>query len=243
MDAQTEQLFAPGTAATPPALTGRGEEQAVLSRCLAALAGGKAPAHDVVLVGPRGNGKTVLLNWFARECRSSKRVDAVTLTPADVGDRQALIEVHGQCYPYFVQLWGDALWKQHLANGVDRLGDAEVAAAMPQVAAEVTNYYQARYAELEAAGLVTAGAAVAPLFQGSPNEGASNQAIDEALAAAGIDAEEERYQAREALNDLGYIWRPPNQLPPVVWRAGIPSLMTHVLAHAPTKHTTERETL
>ena len=386
MDAQAEQLFAPGAGATPPALTGRGEEQAVLSRCLAALAGGKAPAHDVVLVGPRGNGKTVLLNWFERECRSSKRVDAMTLTPADVGDRQALIEVlaprgalakllpkkiaiasvgsaewatsagprslaraltarcrrrplavlldeaqvldvevggvllnasqqvrvhapfllvlagtpglprhldamdasfwsrladgllgigrldedaakealskpllahevsiepdalataaeHGQCYPYFVQLWGDALWKRHLAKGVDRLGAAEVAAARPQVAAEVTNYYQARYAELEAAGLVTAAAAVAPLFQGGPNEGASNQAIDEALAAAGIGAEEERYQAREALNDLGYIWRPPNQLPPVVWRAGIPSLMTHVLAHAPTKHTPGRETL
>ena len=386
MDAQAEQLFAPGTGATPPALTGRGEEQAVLSRCLAALAGGKAPAHDVVLVGPRGNGKTVLLNWFARECRNSKRVDAITLTPADVGDRQALTESlaprgalakflpkkiaiasvgsaewatsagprslaraltarcrrrplavlldeaqvldvevggvllnasqqvrvhapfllvlagtpglprhldamdasfwsrladgllgigrldedaakealrkpllahevsiepdalataaeHGQCYPYFVQLWGDALWKQHLANGVDRLGAAEVAAAMPQVTAEVTNYYQARYAELEAAGLVTAAAAVAPLFQGSPNEGASNQALDEALAAVGIDAEEERYQAREALNDLGYIWRPPNQLPPVVWQAGIPSLMTHVLAHAPRKRTPGRETL
>ena len=157
-------------------------------------------------------------------------------------DALATAAEHGQCYPYFVQLWGDALWKQHLANGVDRLGAAQVAAAMPQVAAEVTNYYQARYAELEAAGLVTAAAAVAPLFQGSPNEGASNQAIDEALAAAGIDAEEERYQAREALNDLGYIWRPPNQLPPVVWRAGIPSLMTHVLAHAPTKRTPGQET-
>ena len=386
MDAQAEQLFAPGTGATPPALTGRGEEQAVLSRCLAALAGGKAPAHDVVLVGPRGNGKTVLLNWFARECRSSSgRVDAITLTPADVGDRQALVEAlvprralakllpkkiaiasvgsaewttstgprsiagaltarcrrrplavlldeaqvldvevggvllnasqqvrvhapfllvlagtpglprhldamdasfwsrladgllgigrldedaakaaltrpllprevsiesdalataaeHSQCYPYFVQLWGDALWKRHLATGVDRLSGADVAAAMPQVAAEVTNYYQVRYAELEAAGLVAAAAAVAPLFQGGPNEGASNQAIDEALAAAGMDAEKERYQAREALNDLGYIWRPPNQLPPVVWRAGIPSLMTHVLAHAPKKHTPGRGT-
>jgi len=377
MDAQAEQLFAPGAGATPPALTGRGEEQAVLSRCLAALAGGKAPAHDVVLVGPRGNGKTVLLNWFAQECRrSSERVDVLTLTPADVGDRQALVEVlaprralakllpkkiairsvgsvewttsagprsiagaltarcrrrplavlldeaqaldievggvllnasqqvrvhapfllvlagtpglprrldamdasfwsrladgllgigrlgedaakealtrpllahevsidldalattaeHSQCYPYFIQLWGDALWKQHLATGVDRLGCVHVAAAMPQVAAEVTNYYQVRYAELEAAGLVAAAAAVAPLFQGGSDEGASNQAVDEALAAAGIDAEEERYQAREALNDLGYIWRPPGQLPPVVWRAGIPSLMAHVLAHAP----------
>ena len=93
MDAQAEQLFAPGTGAAPQALTGRGEEQAVLSRCLAALAAGRAPAHDVVLVGPRGNGKTVLLNWFAQACRSSsKRVDALARTPADVEDRQSLAD-------------------------------------------------------------------------------------------------------------------------------------------------------
>ena len=377
MDAQADQLFAPGTGAAPPALTGRGDEQAVLSRCLAALAAGRAPAHDVVLVGPRGNGKTVLLNWFAQACRSSsRRVDALALTPADVGDRQSLAEAlaprralakllprkiaiaavgsaewaasagprsiagalvarcrrrplavlldeaqaldsevggvllnasqqvrtrapfllvlagtpglprhletmdasfwsrladgllgigrlgedaakealtkplmahdvsidpgalataaeHSQCYPYFVQLWGDALWKQHLATGVDRLGDAHVAAALPQVAAEVTDYYQLRYAELEAAGLVAAAAAVAPLFQEGANDGASNQAIDEALAGIGLDTERQRYRARQGLNDLGYVWRPPGQLPPVVWRAGIPSLMAHVLAHAP----------
>lgn len=378
MVAQAEQLFAPGTGATPPALTGRAQEQSVLSRCLTALASGTAPPHDVVLVGPRGNGKTVLLNWFAQACRNtSKRVDALALTPADLEDRQALADAlaprralakllprkvaiaavgsaewtpsgprsiagalaaccrrrplavlvdeahaldakvggvllnasqqarvqapfllvlagtpglpkhldamdasfwsrladgllgigrlgedaakealtkplmahdvsiepdalataaeHSQCYPYFVQLWGEALWQQHLATGVGQLSGAHVAAAMPQVAAEVTNHHQIRYAELEAGGLVPAAAAVAPLFQTGSNDGASNQAIDEALAAAGMEAERERYQAREGLNDLGYIWRPPGQLPPVVWRAGIPSLMTHVLAHAPAK--------
>ena len=42
-----------------------------------------------------------------------------------------------------------------------------------------------------------------------------------------------RLAAREELNRLGYIWSPPGQLPPVVWVAGIPSLMTHVRHHAP----------
>ena len=41
-----------------------------------------------------------------------------------------------------------------------------------------------------------------------------------------------RPAAREELNWLGYIWCPPRQLPPIVWSAGIPSLMQHVLDQA-----------
>ena len=56
----TEQrVFAPGDGAAPPELAGRGAQQAVLSRCLVALVRGSAPPHNVVLLGPRGNGKTV----------------------------------------------------------------------------------------------------------------------------------------------------------------------------------------
>jgi len=39
--------------------------------------------------------------------------------------------------------------------------------------------------------------------------------------------------ARDELNRLGYLWSPPGQLPPIVWVAGIPSLMTYVANHAP----------
>ena len=106
------------------------------------------------------------------------------------------------------------------------------------MATRVTNYYQGRFAELEAGGLMTAATAVAPLFQAGPNISASNQEIDTALAAAGIEAESDLFHAREGLSDLGYIWRPPGQLPPVRWQAGIPSLMTYVLAHAPSSAAT-----
>ena len=41
----------------------------MLTRCLADLLGGRAPPHNVALTGPRGTGKTVLLNWFKRACR------------------------------------------------------------------------------------------------------------------------------------------------------------------------------
>ena len=59
---------------------------------------------------------------------------------------------HSQCYPYFIQLWGDALWKQHLVTGVDQLNAGHVAAALPDVTKRVTNYYQGRAAELETSG-------------------------------------------------------------------------------------------
>ena len=56
-----------------------------MTRCLADLLGGTSPPHDVVLTGPRGNGKTVLLNWFERTCRDHEtEVDVVNLTPDDI---------------------------------------------------------------------------------------------------------------------------------------------------------------
>ena len=89
-----QRLFTPGDGATPPALTGREREEAVLSRCLADLLGGRSPPHNVALTGPRGTGKTVLLNWFKRACREREpEVDVVNLTPADIPTRDALIEV------------------------------------------------------------------------------------------------------------------------------------------------------
>ena len=86
-----QRLFTPGDGSTPPALTGREREEAVLTRCLADLLGDRAPPHNVALTGPRGTGKTVLLNWFKRACRD--QVDVVNLTPADIPTRDALIEV------------------------------------------------------------------------------------------------------------------------------------------------------
>ena len=376
--APTEQrLFAPGDGAAPPELAGRSAQQAVLSRCLADLVGGSAPPHNVVLVGPRGNGKTVLLNWFKAACVDAPSVEALPLTPRDIPAPPALMDAllprrglskllprkvgiasvgsaewtptgngwrnlaeelaarcrrrplavlldeahtldldvgsallnasqqvrtqapfllvlagtpglpthlnamdasfwsrlgegllgvgrltdaaarsalmkpltrHGveidtkaldaviedsQHYPYFIQLWGDALWRRHLANSNVRLTAAATAAVQGAVAAPVANYYEARYQELAAGGLLAAAAAVAPLFQGCMDATASNQEIDSALLAAGIEDSADRFAACEGLNRLSYMWRPPGQLPPVVWSVGIPSLTTYVLDHAP----------
>ena len=368
-----ERVFAPGTGARPPTLAGREKEQEVLTRCLAELRARKAPPHDVVLIGPRGNGKTVLLNWFRDTCRDHQaEVDVVHLTPdyistrdtligaiappigiervvprslsiphvgsvelstgsqmshfqtrlttrcrkkplavlldeahtlsvetgrillnasqsvrdeapfllvlagtpglvAHLGDMEATfwnrlgrgrlgvgrlsdgatraaldkplarhgvkIDAHAldatveasQRYPYFVQLWGEALWEQCLATGTNRLAATHVEAVRPDVAARVADYYQDRYRELERHKLLPAAVATAPLFHAA--EAASDRDIEDALASTGADAGA-RLAAREELNRLGYIWEPPGQVPPIMWRAGIPSLMTHVLERA-----------
>ncbi len=363
------RVFAPGDGAAPPELAGRGAEQAVLSRCLADLTSGNAPPHNVVLIGPSGNGKTVLLHWLKSACAKGERlIDVLTLTPHAIADlatlrdalvprrgivklsrrkvgvasgsgrrelvrelaarcrrrplavlldeahtldpevgsvllnasqqmrtkapfllvlagtpglrtqlntmdasfwgrlgegllgigrlshaaaREALVKPlmahgvridvdaldvvveHSQRYPYFVQLWGDALWKEHLATGSARLTAATVAAVRPVVTAQVADYYQGRYEELEAGGLVPAAVATARLFQDEVDATASNQEIDSALASAGFDDAADRFAARDGLSRLSYVWCPPGQQPPVIWRAGIPSLTTYVLEHAP----------
>lgn len=375
MRASASRVFNPGDGAPPPALAGREAQQAVLLRCLADLAAGTAPPHNVVLIGPRGNGKTVLLNWFHGVCVDGETpVDAVVLTPRDVPTFETLMDAlaprrgfrkllprklavasvgsaewseasgaprnltrelvgrsrkrplavlvdeahtldldlggtllnasqrvraeapfllvlagtpglpthldamdasfwarlgegrlgvglldetaaaealtkplgdHGVClendalrivlrhsqrYPYFVQLWGDALWQRHVATNTKTLTATDAEAVQPAVATLVAEYYQDRWRELETAGLQSAAEAVALVFQTTAT--ATDQDIDAALAVAGMDEDDVRIASREALNRFGYIWCPPGQPPPILWTAGIPSLMAYVLDRA-----------
>ena len=375
MASPTPRLFSPGAGASPPALTGRTAQQTVLLRCLGDLKLRASPPHDVVLIGPRGNGKTALLNWFQEACEASDEpVDVLRLTPRDVPSPDTLVErlaprrglgkliprklaiasigaaewsrddrehrnltqelaararkrplavlldeahtldvdvggtllnasqivratgsfllvlagtpgllahfgamdasfwgrlgegrlgvglldesaaaealtkplaaqgvsidddalqvvlEHSQRYPYFIQLWGDALWQRHLATGGKALAVADAVAIQPQVTSVAAEYYQDRHSELDAEGLALAARAIALVFQNGPT--ATDHHIDEALAGAGVEEPSDRVATREALNRLGYIWCPPGQQPPIVWSPGIPSLMAYVLDRA-----------
>ena len=380
MNAPARRVFTPGTGAAPPALTGREREQAVLTQCLEDLLGGASPPHDVALIGPRGNGKTVLLNWFKRTCGGRARaVDVVAVTPSDIPSREALIDVlvppsgiakllprkvgvaaigsvewappsggvrtlgseltarcrrkplavlldeahtldvevgkgllnasqqvrdeapfllvlagtpglaahlgtmnasfwsrmgegrlgigllsdeaaraalveplaaHGvdmdagvlasvvedsQRYPYFVQLWGEALWKRHLATGATRLTSAHADEARPDVAARVTDYYEDRYVELDQTGWLAVAERVAARFGSTPTLTYRELKSTVAEGIAADAAPEQAKAALAALQRLGFVWQPPGQLPPVRHEPGIPSLMAYVLDHASPK--------
>ena len=61
--------FKPGDGQLPPYLAGREGEQNRLREILAEMSAGRSPAANILMYGPRGMGKTVLLNWLANEAK------------------------------------------------------------------------------------------------------------------------------------------------------------------------------
>lgn len=89
-----ESPFHPSAGRPPPCLGGREHEQARLLGMLKGLAEGAPPDNHPFLFGPRGSGKTVLLNWLADQTKrlNGKRpIDIVRLTLAEFRSWGALV--------------------------------------------------------------------------------------------------------------------------------------------------------
>ena len=63
--------FTPGYGLTPPYIAGREREQELLNSRLEAIAAGQS-VGGMVMFGPRGMGKTVLLGWLRERCTERK---------------------------------------------------------------------------------------------------------------------------------------------------------------------------
>ena len=136
-----------------------------------------------------------------------------------------------QCYPYFLQLWGDALWRAATDARTTCIDDAVVAAAKPVFDLERSIYYEDRRDELKRQGLLEVAARLAPAFQ--ENATLSERELDAAIAAAlpAGASSHDTLQCQRNLANVGYVWKAPGA--GSVWQPGIPSLMDYVEAHTP----------
>jgi len=134
-----------------------------------------------------------------------------------------------QGYPYFLQMWGQALWDRCPCPSAT-IGGAEVESAKPTISRQQGLFYLNRYRELDDLELLPVAASVAAEYSSSERvlPGQVDRAIRTSLENDGRarDSKSVR-EASRRLQDLGYIW-------PVVRESifyhepGIPSLMQFV---------------
>ncbi len=154
---------------------------------------------------------------------------SVTIDPAVL--ERAVEE--SQCYPYFLQLHGAALWDATPANQ-SAVGEDALQRASEVFRRRRETYYQHRYNELQRAGLLDVASAIASAFavRASIAQGEVDAAIEAALSSSPPSiAPKSVFDSRDALAAVGYIWNPAGERDR--WRPGIPSLMAYVKSLAP----------
>ena len=362
--------FRAGPGGLPPYLAGRESVQAACRAFVAEVRRGRPPPREIVLYGPRGNGKTALLVWLEKEAATDSGLDVIRLTPAAIRTETMLVErllpvswrqrlaperisVYGitwrpgenrappldvalaaraekkplvlvldeahtldagvggallnasqqvgrelpfllvlagtpdlqsrlgamnvtfwnraerhpigrldpraaaaalqkpleregigidedavahmgsdsHGYPYFVQLWGEAVWRQVCTPAPEaqrRITRTVVDTAQTAFDRRRNGYSLERYDELMELELLPVARAVADAFE-------ARSLLDDAQLTAAVRrglgeacSPERVAQTRTALRHLGYVWRPDTE---PKWEAGIPSLMDYVQAY------------
>ena len=90
-----KHLFAPGTGAVPPYLAGRKQEQEYFRDCVEVLKGRNSVSRNLILYGPRGNGKTALLRYLQTKTRQqgASNPDILWTTPGMLDDPGKLVDL------------------------------------------------------------------------------------------------------------------------------------------------------
>ena len=146
------------------------------------------------------------------------------------------VVIDSQGYPYFVQTWGEELWRQGgVLREIDQprsgdsrivLPDSEVEAAGVRVSAIKNDYYGDRYEELGKVGLLSPARAVAEAFVASEQPAAFSWETLTDIAQDVIASDQPAGEVLRGLSHVGFIWRSPDGND---WGPGIPSLMSYVL--------------
>ena len=90
-----KHLFTPGTGAVPPYLAGRKQEQEYFRDCVEVLKSRNSVSRDLILYGPRGNGKTALLRYLQQETRrqEASNLSVLWATPRTLEDPGKLVDL------------------------------------------------------------------------------------------------------------------------------------------------------
>ncbi len=88
-------LFTPGTGAVPPYLAGRKQEQEYFRNCVEVLKSRNSVSRDLILYGPRGNGKTALLRYLQTKTRQKEGagLGVVWATPGALANPRKLVDL------------------------------------------------------------------------------------------------------------------------------------------------------
>ena len=90
--ANLKHLFVPGDGNVPPYLAGRKKEQEYFRDCVDILKNRKPAHQNLILYGPRGNGKTALLRHLEAKTRQKEasKLDILRVTPDELRTLDAL---------------------------------------------------------------------------------------------------------------------------------------------------------
>ncbi len=132
-----------------------------------------------------------------------------------------------QHYPYFIQLWGEALWDLAKEKDLQKLTSEEIAEVETKIENRRLNFYEERRATLDDLELLPAAVAIATVFQDT--ETTTRDRLKEIIA-DNLPVDSLATQSvNEHLRTLirhEFIWNPPDS---ILYEAGIPSLMKYVL--------------
>ena len=144
-------------------------------------------------------------------------------------DADALSRVveDSQCYPYFIQQWGQSLWNEADKANLTSLTDGQVDIAEPNVNGTKQSLYAKRCSRLFQDELLPVAQIIAEAFRDTPKY----TEIDLAVLIKGVlpaDKADDRHTASilQALARQDFVWRPPGT---DLYEPGVPSLMTYVL--------------
>ena len=123
--------FVPGTGALPPYMAGRQQEQAEVKANLDLLKRGMAPPSPLIFFGPRGNGKTALLNWTRRRALDDG-IKVINFGTAEVRTEQSLISQLSPD-PWWASLF-EAVFRNSAESRLRRSGGSAATRALAKLA-------------------------------------------------------------------------------------------------------------